>query len=164
MFIQNGKRVNINAPIVFNNVQYPNLADPQLRKLLGVQEVPEPEAPADYDRDLYYFHELDEAPYVVYTKKSDEQVSQVLLLRAKQARAAAIDSLTVTSASGNVFDADEVSQNRLARAISVLEDSETLPWVLADNSVIAASKTELVEVLRLAGAAMALEWVKPYTP
>jgi len=57
------------------------------------------------------------------------------------------------------FDGDEVSQGRMARAVSSMEDADTVLWVLADNSVIRATKAELREALRLAGSAQAAIWV-----
>lgn len=41
------------------------------------EEIPEPVAPDDYSDKFYYRIEQDEAPYVVYTKKSDEQIAQI---------------------------------------------------------------------------------------
>lgn len=80
---------------------------------------------------------------------------------AKAARAAAVDAITVTTAAGNTFDGDEVSQGRMARAVLVLSTgfAATVPWVLADNTVIDANAAELTEALALAGAAQAALWV-----
>lgn len=77
----------------------------------------------------------------------------------KAERAQAVNSLTITTQAGNVFDADETSQGRMARAILVLSDSDSVNWVLNDNTVIDASKAELTEALALAGAAQAALWV-----
>jgi hypothetical protein len=41
-----------------------------------LEEVAEPSPPADYSDKLYYRTEQDEAPYVVYTRKSDVQIAQ----------------------------------------------------------------------------------------
>lgn len=90
--------------------------------------------------------------------KSEEQ------LRAewKKERAAAVAAIKVTTAAGNTFDGDEVSQARMARAILGLNSSvsETVTWVLADNRVIQATATELGEALALAGAEQARLWVQ----
>jgi len=45
---------------------------------------------------------------------------------------------------------------------TLLGDADTMPWVLADNSIVQVTKAELQEALRLSGAAMAELWVKPY--
>jgi hypothetical protein len=80
---------------------------------------------------------------------------------AKEARDAAVAAIVVTTAAGNQFDGDEVSQGRMARAIIALQATGTssVTWVLYDNTVIQASAAELVEALALAGAAQAAIWV-----
>lgn len=80
---------------------------------------------------------------------------------AKAARAAAVDAIQVTTQAGNTFDGDEVSQGRMARAIIALSTglAPSVNWVLADNSVIAATAAELTEALVLAGMAQAAIWV-----
>lgn len=80
---------------------------------------------------------------------------------AKQARQAAVEAITVTTTAGNTFDGDETSQTRMSRAILVLTTgyAPTVPWVLADNTVIQADVAELTEALALAGAAQAQLWV-----
>jgi len=78
----------------------------------------------------------------------------------KAQRAQAVQSLTVTTQAGNVFDADETSQTRMSRAITIMDDVETTVWVLADNTPIQATKEELKEALRLAGEAQAALWVQ----
>lgn len=77
----------------------------------------------------------------------------------KSARSAAVEAIKVTTLAGNTFDGDEVSQGRMARAVSSMEDADTALWVLADNTVIQATKAELREALRLAGSAQAAIWV-----
>ncbi|WP_110693280.1 DUF4376 domain-containing protein [Salinicola halophyticus] len=75
-------------------------------------------------------------------------------------RAAKVSRIKVTTESGNVFDGDETSQNRMARFVAMAEDGDTIRWVLADNSVIQATKAELKEALTLAGQAQAQLWVE----
>lgn len=80
---------------------------------------------------------------------------------AKAARAAAVENIKVTTQAGNTFDGDETSQGRMSRAIMVLSTgaAESVPWVLADNTVIQADIAELTEALALAGAEQARLWV-----
>ena len=163
MFILNEKRINIHAPFVTTEgVTYGNLTDPVVRNQLGVVEVTEPTPPEDYSEDLYYRTEQDEAPYVVYTRKSDEQIAEVTLSKAKQVRKQEVDAIIVTTAAGRSFDGNEDAQNRMARALLGLGDADTMPWVLADNTIAQITKAELQEALRLSGTAMAELWVKPY--
>ena len=80
----------------------------------------------------------------------------------KASRAAAVASITVTTQAGNKFDGDETSQGRMARAVLALQASgadATVAWVLADNTVIQATASELTEALALAGAEQARLWV-----
>lgn len=81
--------------------------------------------------------------------------------QAKAERAKAVENIRVTTAAGNTFDGDEVSQGRMARAIIALSAgaAPTVTWVLADNTVIQATAAELTEALALAGAAQAALWV-----
>lgn len=80
----------------------------------------------------------------------------------KEQRTAAVAAIKVTTAAGNTFDGDETSQARMARAILGLQvsSSDTVPWVLADNSVISATAAELQEALALAGAEQSRIWVR----
>lgn len=81
---------------------------------------------------------------------------------AKQARAAAVAAIKVTTAAGNTFDGDEVSQDRMARGVVALQaagGTKTVNWILADNTVIEATLAELSEALILAGEAQAAVWV-----
>lgn len=80
---------------------------------------------------------------------------------AKLAREKAVSEIKVTTAAGNTFDGDEVSQGRMSRAIIALNTglAPSVNWVLADNSVIEASAAELTEALVLAGQAQAAIWV-----
>lgn len=80
---------------------------------------------------------------------------------AKSARAEAVSSIVVTTQAGNTFDGDEASQGRMSRAIIGMDDADTMPWVLADNTVISVDKVELREALRLSGAAQSALWVIP---
>lgn len=83
---------------------------------------------------------------------------------AKQTRQEAVEALTVTTQAGNTFDGNEDAQNRMSRALAAMDDTDELPWVLHNNTVVLVGKTEMREALRLAGAAMATIWVAPYQP
>lgn len=82
----------------------------------------------------------------------------------KAQRAAAVEAIKVTTAAGNVFDGDEVSQGRMARAIIGLnasgDPSLTITWVLSDNTVVLVAAEELVEAMLLAGNAQSALWVE----
>lgn len=80
--------------------------------------------------------------------------------KAKIERQKAVDNIKVT-VNGKVFDGDEISQGRMARAIIGLQavGQATITWVLADNTPTEATLAELTEALCLAGQAQADVWV-----
>jgi len=96
-----------------------------------------------------------------------EEVAAIAASKAAQARAAAksrraeaVEAITVTTAAGNTFDGDETSQNRMARAVIALNAASiaSVPWTLANNSIVPATAAELAEALALAGAAQSALW------
>lgn len=102
------------------------------------------------------------------TKAIEEDIANTYRISLKKIREAAkeqrqvnVDSIIVTTTAGNSFNGDEISQNRMARAILALQSTGTpaILWVLADNLVIQASIAELSEALALSGAAQAAMWV-----
>lgn len=83
-------------------------------------------------------------------------------IAAKDRRQKLVDGIKATTASGCVFDGDETSQNRMARAIIALNAAApdtTVNWTLADNTVAQVGAAELTEALAIAGAAQAAIWV-----
>lgn len=80
----------------------------------------------------------------------------------KTQREVAMAAIIVTTAAGNAFDGDEISQNRLSRAIMALQLTGTLTthWVLANNVAVEVGVPELAEALALSGAAQTALWVK----
>jgi len=78
----------------------------------------------------------------------------------KTARAEAVAQIVV-EVDGLLFDGDETSQTRMARAAVAMTDEETIQWVLADNTVTQCTKAELIEALRLAGEEQTRVWVMP---
>ena len=79
----------------------------------------------------------------------------------KENRTEAVARIRVTTASGKVFDGDETSQTRMARAVVALQaagQTETL-WVLADNTPTMVTLDELAEALALAGSEQTRLWV-----
>lgn len=86
----------------------------------------------------YYMSQI-----AIYKKQREGQVAKIL----------------VTTTQGNVFDGDEISQGRMARAILSMEDGESTLWVMANNTPTMVSKLELREALRMAGQAQTSVWV-----
>lgn len=84
MYIKDSKRFNIYASAEIDGVTYPNFADHVLRTSLGITEIPDPTPPDDYSDETYYRTEQDDAPYVVYTKKSEEQLEELAAQKESQ--------------------------------------------------------------------------------
>lgn len=87
------------------------------------------------------------------------KATEIARQKFKQARQAQVDAITV-EVQGMVFQGDEISQTRMARAITALQPEETILWVLADNTAVQATREQLIEALRLAGQAQAAIWVQ----
>lgn len=79
----------------------------------------------------------------------------------KMQRTEAVARIRVTTTSGKVFDGDETSQTRMARAVVALQAARQpeTTWVLADNTPATVSLDELAEALALAGAEQTRLWV-----
>lgn len=107
----------------------------------------------------YQFDVIGPATIDVNAPAPDEPALTRAQLKIK--RAEAVANIKVTTAAGNTFDGDEESQGRMTRAIIALSTglAPSVNWVLADNSVIAATAAELTEALVLAGMAQAAIWV-----
>jgi hypothetical protein len=78
----------------------------------------------------------------------------------KTVREATVSAITVT-VGGKVFDGDEVSQGRMARALltASITGQTTCTWVLHDNTSVTVTKAELEIALALAMQAQAEVWV-----
>jgi len=79
MFIKDNLRFNIYASKEIAGIRYPNFLNPDLRAQLGIEEISDPTPPEDYTDETYFRTEQDDAPYIVYTKKSPEQLEELRL-------------------------------------------------------------------------------------
>lgn len=75
------------------------------------------------------------------------------LMVLKKTRTSAIAAITVTTQSGNEFQGDEISQQRISRASIVMDDVEVIKWKLKNNTWVDVTKAELEEALKLASDA-----------
>lgn len=76
----------------------------------------------------------------------------------KAERQQRVDAITV-EVDGFIFDGDEVSQNRMARAVTAADQlTDTTPWTLHDNSVVTVTALQLKTACRLAGEAQTAIW------
>lgn len=80
----------------------------------------------------------------------------------KIVRAELVNNIKVTTSSGRVFDGDEISQDRMDRAISIMNDTDEIQWILADNTPVFVTKAELQEAKLLSGLEQLSIWPEPY--
>jgi len=159
------KRVNIYAPYKDRS----NLSTNDVRMAVGVIEIEDDVPPEDfYNSPESYFvtedWETSTRPYTIYTLKNPEQLQEIKTTKAKQHRQSLVDSLVVTTTSGKSFDGDEVSQDRIAKAIQVAEITglTECEWVLANNIPTLVTLDELKEALVKSFVAMGAVWSSPY--
>ena len=93
----------------------------------------------------------------VHTNPPD--TTEQLYAKDKESKLLAVSQIKVTTALGNVFDGDETSQNRMARAVTASNAGDTTQWILADNTQATVTHEELKEALLLAGNAMTVIWM-----
>ena len=75
-------------------VIYPNLLNPENRKTLGIIEIEDPVRPEDFSDETYYVNQSDDAPYIIYTRKSQEQLDQLAKAKIQQEIASLETSIT----------------------------------------------------------------------
>ena len=115
--------------------------------------------PSLVDADGFFVFKWNGTEIVNATKEEQpEKLAELARQEFKQQREVALRNLTVTTAAGNTFDADEVSQQRLARVIQAGVD--TVEWILADNSKVVVSQQELQEALSLAVESQITLWIQ----
>lgn len=88
---------------------------------------------------------------------TQDELDRAAFIAERTARVAALK----VKVEGMEFDGDETSQNRMARSIVGMSDTDTLPWTLADNTVVQVTKAQLTQALRLSGLAQAEVWAMP---
>lgn len=87
---ETGKLVNIYAPYKGRS----RIDTKELREAVGVIEIADDPAPEDYSEDTYFRTEdwnATQRPYIIYTRKSDEQINEANNVKVK-AQIAALES------------------------------------------------------------------------
>lgn len=139
MFIDNETklRVNVNAPYK----GFSKLDTPEIRAAANVVEIPEPTPPEDYSDEFYFRTEQDDAPYVVYTRKSDEAIAAIRWTKIKQKR----DDLTKNGGcmvAGKWFHSDTDSkQQQMALTMLGASIPANLQWKTMDGSFVTMTQT-----------------------
>jgi len=133
MFIRkdNQKRVNPYAPYTDEQGTRYNQMPSHL-----YEEIADPAPPADFSDDFYYRTEQEDAPYVVYTRKSDEQIQAVRWTKIKAKR----DELTDNDGclvGGKWYHTDTKSkQQQMALTMLGANIPADLQWKTMDGSFV----------------------------
>jgi hypothetical protein len=101
-----------------------------------LQEINEPAPPQDYTEESYYKTELRESPYVIYTKKND---NEILTLRKRKLHAIR-DNLILTGGvevNGKWYHSDTHSKlQQLALLLAGANMPQGLQWKTMDGSFV----------------------------
>lgn len=94
---------------------------------------------------------------VVSEDRTDEQyLNQVF----KEERQRLVNSIEVEY-QGNIYQGDELSQDRMSRAINGLpNDSSLILWKTKSNSTVNLTRVDLKEILFVAGEKQTLLWIR----
>lgn len=82
---------------------------------------------------------------------SQFQLDDLAAIEAKKSKTAALNTITVTTSSGKVFDGDDTAINRMTAAILTAEfiGQTSAEWTLADNTKVTVTLDEVREALAL---------------
>lgn len=95
--------------------------------------------------------------FLVKDFRTDEEIKQAEYQTWKSERQYKVDNLEVTY-NEVIYQGDELSQTRMSRAVSVMDDNETTQWVAKDNSIQVLNKADLSTILKESGIKQALIW------
>lgn len=96
------------------------------------------------------------------TNEIDKIQDEKLAIELKEAKIKAVEDIIVSVYiydSPRPFQGDEKSQDRMSRAITAMDSSDKITWILADNTRLNVTKSNLQRVLRLAGQEQARIWI-----
>ena len=87
-----------------------------------------------------------------FPPQTQDELNLIAAAEAKQTKNQALSTITVTTASGNVFDGNETARINMLSALQAAEflNQTQAGWKLADNSVVMVTVAELKEALALA--------------
>ena len=122
----------------------------------GYKEVPTENILTKEDGSYYEYYNEDLTPDL---DKIQAGVDKQIHAEWKVERAKLVDELVVDTDVGS-WDANEVAQGRMSRAILSMNADDTTTWVMADNAIVDVTQAELSEALKLAGQAQTAVWVK----
>ena len=123
-----------------------------------------PEPTGEYEEKKAFWEQFG----VTYTETPDpeptpEEIAAQELEEAKRLRAQQVATIKV-EVDGMIFDGDETSQSRMARALEVasITGMQSTVWVLADNTVATVTVEQMQKALSQAMLQMGELWTIPY--
>lgn len=99
------------------------------------------------DRRAYFKDDVESIQYINQQKESEDVINRI---KRKSDSLIGKTPDIVETPNGYRFNSDEISQQRMARAIVIMDDIENWPWVMADNSIAKVTKSDLKYALRIA--------------
>jgi len=105
MFIDNETKLRVDIYREYKG--FSRLDTPEIRATANVVEIPDPMPPEDFSDDTYFKTEQAEAPYVIYTKRPQEQIDAAEDSRLVQ-RMAALESNSMRAVREAVLTGDNI--------------------------------------------------------
>lgn len=106
-------------------------------------EIPKGSGTLFYDNGTLFFVENLDLEYIkMYLKNNRQNI---------------VENIEVTY-NNVVYQGDEKSQDRLSRAIVGMDDDDTIEWTAKDNSKVVLLRSDLKQILRLAGIEQTKVW------
>lgn len=150
----------------------------QFEALLGTPDAPTPKPDVvliGQRPDCSGFLVLSDTPYpqlvlqtsvpsgfdLTYCQAWGLTINDAVIARVKKCiREKRVGEIVVTTSSGRVFDGDEISQTRMARAILAMAEFNvpSISWRLSDDTDADVTRAEMAEALLLAGQAQSTVW------
>lgn len=111
---------------------------------------------AEWQHDLEELARFAEVDIRRLSKHPEDEAKETREKKKKQ-REQSLKSLKVTTSAGNEYDADEESQDRIARTLLAIGDG-AVKWTMADNRSVRVDAADLEEALSLAVAQTSTLW------
>ena len=105
MFIDNETKLRVDIYREYKG--FSRLGTPEIRATANVVEIPDPMPPEDFSDDTYFKTEQAEAPYVICTKRPQEQIDAAEDSRLVQ-RMAALESNSMRAVREAVLTGDNI--------------------------------------------------------
>ena len=106
-----------------------------------------------FEFDSNYIYKIENNEIIKSERTDNLYLNQVK----KQNRKNIVNNIEVIY-NGVVYQGDEKSQDRMSRAIVGMDDDDTIEWTAKDNSKVVLLRSDLKQILRLAGIEQTKVW------